>query len=205
MLNAYGCNLYPDLQIKWSYQGRMDPETGENRNPTPYSKTRIAHNTVSVDCCVPDPSPLARLGAVRRSGPMKAVTLMSNKLPTMRRTIGAPPEYVLDYVCVGRLTGPEEKHEHTYDCHLHGLGLPELSGVGEVSSYTTLGEEYGIGPIDTRSEAPDNQWIRPGVSSRTDDPWSAIMREERPLDPERPRGVRIHVVFNFINTKDYIR
>jgi hypothetical protein len=193
VLNACGRNLYPDLQIKWNYQGRIDPETGENCNPTPYSKSRIAHNTVSVDCSDPGPSHLAQLGAVQRSGPMKAVTLMDVDLP-LRRTIGVTPEYVFDRVCVGRLAGPEQKYEHTYDYHLHGLGLPELNGVGELTPYTTLGEEYGMGPIDTRSDAPENQWIRAGVSGSTDDQWWAIMREERPRDPERPRGVRIHVV-----------
>ncbi len=192
ILNALDRNLYPDLQYKWNYQARIDPETGEDLNPVPYSKTRFAHNTVSVDCGE-STGHVPQLGGIRRSGPMK-ITSISDGAAQMRRTVGVTPEYVFDWVCVGRLAGPEEKPEHTFDYHLHGLGVPELDGVEDLEKYTTLGEEYGMGVIDTRSDAPGNQWIRPGKAGSTDGQWQAIMREERPLDPSEPRGVCIRVL-----------
>ena len=193
LLNADGRNHYPDLMMRWNYQGRKDPNTGKNLDPTPYSKRRIAHNTVSIDCGHTRLPFVSEIGAVWRTGPMKAVTLMDGDGP-LRRVIGVTPQYVLDWACVGPVGGPDRRPEHIFDYHLHGLGLPELFGVGELTPYTTLNEEYGLGPIDAGSDAPDNQWIRPGHSATTDDSWRAVMREETPLDPDDPRGMLVHGV-----------
>ncbi len=192
LLNAFDRNLYPDYQYKWNYGGRIDPDTGKNLNPTPYGKMRFAHNTVSVDCGENN-SHFAQFEAIRRSGPMKVIVLYDNA-HQIRRTIGVTPEYVFDWTCAGLISEPTVENEHTFDYHLRSVGLPELTGVDALEPYTTLGEEYGLGPIDTRSEAPGNQWIRPGVSGTTDEDWQAVMTEERPLDPAEPRGVRLHVL-----------
>ena len=191
LLNAHGRNLYPDVQYKWNYQSRVDPDTGENLNPTPYSRMRFAHNTVSLDFA-DAPADTAQIGAVRRSGPLRAVTVYDGAAP-LRRTVGVTPEYVLDWACAGHPAAGGGAGRNI-DYHLHGLGLPELDDLPEPAAYTTLGAEYGLGPIDTRSEAPSNQWVRPGVSAVTDGDWSAVMREERPLEPDAPRGVRLHVL-----------
>lgn len=192
LLNAHDRNLYPDLQYKWNYQARVDPATGQSLNPTPYSKMRFSHCTVSVDFAE-SPGHHRHLAAIRRTGPMQ-VTVAYDTSVHLRRTIGVTPEYVFDWCCVGQVVGAHAKPEHTIDYHLHSLGLPELAGVSDLAAYTTLGEEYGLGVIDTRSDAPGNQWIRPGVAGRTDGAWQAVMREERPLDPVQPRGVRLHVL-----------
>lgn len=193
ILNTFGRNLYPDHLLTWDYQPRMDPETGKERNPSHYSKARLAHNTVSMNCEGKGEYALSQVGSIQRSGPMKIGRFWGMR-PPFRRTIGVTPEYVLDWCAAGRCVGADPHTEHTWDYHLHGLGLPELEGLLDLQPCTTLGKEYGYGPIDTRSEDPDNQWIRPGLSGTVDGPWSAIMREEYPLDPEAVRGVCICVL-----------
>ena len=203
LLHAHDRILYPDRKVGWDYQGRIDPETGRDVNPTPLSKRRIAHNTVSVDCgegpellvVQPDKANqyIGKLGAISRTGPMKAATFRDNDdVQRIRRTIGVTPEYVFDWVCAGSVVGPgKNKEEHIFDYHLYGVGIPELHGIENQTLYTTLGEEYGIGVIDTRASSPENQWIRPGLSGSTDDQWQAVIREEQPKDQENPRGVLI--------------
>lgn len=192
LLNAFGRNLYPDIQYAWDYQPRIDRETGEDLNPGRFGKTRIAHNTVSVNFCN-NVGDFPQLAALRRSGPMTIAVLyhIENQI---RRTIGVTPEYVFDWACAGLVSHATRHNKLTYDYHLHSVGMPELTGVDGIEPYTTLCEEYGLGPIDTRSDDPDNRWIYPGVSGMTDTTWHATMVEHRPLAPAEPRGVRLHML-----------
>lgn len=192
LLNAFDRNLYPDIQYPWDYQDRLDPQTGENLNPGRFGKTRIAHNTVSVNFN-DNVGDFPQLAALRRSGPMTIAVLyhIENQI---RRTIGVTREYVFDWACVGLVSHTLRHDKHTYDYHLHSVGMPDLTGVHGLEPYRTLDQEYGLGPIDTRSEDPDNRWIYPGIRGTTDTLWHATMVEHRPLDPTEPRGVRLHML-----------
>jgi hypothetical protein len=164
-LHGKGALLEPDWFIQWDYGGHR-----EGRNPTIWSISAVAHNTVMVDkkSCV---LPKAAFPVVTQDfgGAVKVLRVGGASLRGLvqERTLALTDQYLLD------LFDHRSEKPHVYDWLLHAFGRLDLPGL-QFLPYD-LGADLGFTVIDTTCpDDPANRWIRDGAESQAEGTWSAV-------------------------------
>lgn len=166
-LHGQGALLYPDWFVQWDYSRTP-------RNPTPWSKSTAAHNTVMVDRKRQPRLKCSLDVAIQDWNPaVKILRITGEVYPGVEqsRTFALTSEYLLDvFACVSSAT-------HTYDWIVHGLG--KLTFPGQDMVPYDLGADWGFGIIDTSfANVPENRWIVDGHTAATSSSWSSRWRHE---------------------------
>jgi hypothetical protein len=164
--HGMGTLLYPDWFLQWDYSKRVGA-----RNPTPWSKHSVAHNTVMVDrknMPLPRPERPLRVLEHEFDDAVKVIRIGGALYEGVRQTrsLFLTREYLLD------VFANVSEQEHTYDWLLRGLG--ELTIDEAAFTAYELGEDLGFGVIDAGvKDDPENRWILRGATARADGDWTA--------------------------------
>lgn len=166
VLHGLGTLLEPDLFMDWDYGTR-----GGESNPTRWSASTVAHNTVMVDRTDTGRNDCGVVAFQDLNESIKVLVLASpgGSAVHKSRTLGLTREYLID---VFELSSDSS---HTYDWVNHQYGSLSVSGV-ELTSYD-VGKDVGYGVINTTKPGVD--WIMEGKRGDVAGPWEAQFREEQ--------------------------
>jgi len=159
----------------------------DGRNKTPMSPTMLGHNTVMVDgsqpavhnnvaypFCWTEPF-TAEFSEMRECEGTTTVSLEGSIYDgvVQKRTLALTRHYLVDVFELRSETA------RTYDYLLHGFGEVALAGAGKMESGHHLGEQYGLGPIDSTADADDenNIWLSAADRAAPDGDWQAVFRD----------------------------